>query len=304
MSEQIKRPSWLRKKGETVQTDSLETDFGSAKDLYEKGWQYYDGGIYDLAVECYLKSAEQGNADAQCNLGKCYYNGEGVKQDYEKAAEWYLKSAEQGDAEAQYNLGICYENGKGVKQDYEKAVEWCLKSAEQGHAEAQFKLGECYYDGEGVKQDYKKAVEWYLKSAEQGHAEAQYNLGICYEYGEGVKQNYKKAEEWYRKAAAQGHEEAIKKVNSDCCEDDRDVDEAKLENICNRVTDIIVVELGVNYDEVIWDASFEDDLECDPLDVIELIGEIEKEFGITIADEDAVQIETVGDLVMLIYNEM
>ncbi|MBO5800547.1 MAG: hypothetical protein J6R41_11085, partial [Paludibacteraceae bacterium] len=61
MSEQIKRPSWLRKNGETVQTDSLETDFGSAKDLYEKGWQYYDGGIYDLAVECYLKSAEQGN---------------------------------------------------------------------------------------------------------------------------------------------------------------------------------------------------------------------------------------------------
>ena len=38
MSEQIKRPSWLRKKGETVQTDSLETNFGSAKDLYEKGW--------------------------------------------------------------------------------------------------------------------------------------------------------------------------------------------------------------------------------------------------------------------------
>ena len=38
MSEQIKRPSWLRKKGETVQTDSLETDLGSAKDLYEKGW--------------------------------------------------------------------------------------------------------------------------------------------------------------------------------------------------------------------------------------------------------------------------
>ena len=70
MSEQIKRPSWLRKKGETVQTDSLETDFGSAKDLYEKGWQYYDGGIYDLAAECYLKAAEQGNATAQNNLGK------------------------------------------------------------------------------------------------------------------------------------------------------------------------------------------------------------------------------------------
>ena len=124
MSEQIKRPSWLRKKGETVQTDSLETDFGSAKDLYEKGWQYYDEGIYDLAAECYRKSAEQGLAEAQYVLGICYGCGVGVEQDYKKAVEWYHKSAEQGHAEAQYNLGNCYYNGEGVEQNYEKAVEW------------------------------------------------------------------------------------------------------------------------------------------------------------------------------------
>ena len=86
MSEQIKRPSWLRKKGETVQTDSLETDFGSAKDLFKKGWQYYDEGIYDLAAECYRKSAEQGLADAQYVLGFCYRYGEGVEQDYKKSS--------------------------------------------------------------------------------------------------------------------------------------------------------------------------------------------------------------------------
>ena len=100
MSEQIKRPSWLRKKGEIVQTDSLETDFGSAKDLYEKGWQYYDEGIYDLAAECYRKSAEQGLAETQYVLGICYKNGEGVEQDYKKAVEWYQKAAEQGHVDA------------------------------------------------------------------------------------------------------------------------------------------------------------------------------------------------------------
>ena len=100
MSEQIKRPSWLRKKGEIVQTDSLGTDFGSAKDLYEKGWQYYDEGIYDLATECYRKSAEQGDAEAQYNLGNCYRYGEGVEQNYEKAVEWYRKAAEQDYADA------------------------------------------------------------------------------------------------------------------------------------------------------------------------------------------------------------
>ena len=104
MSEQIKRPSWLRKKGETVQTDSLETDFGSAKDLYEKGHKYYNEGIYDLAVESYLKSAEQGYAKAQYGLGVCYESGEGVEQNQETAVEWYLKSAEQGYEKAAKKL--------------------------------------------------------------------------------------------------------------------------------------------------------------------------------------------------------
>ena len=42
----------------------------------------------------------------------------------------YTKSAEQGDATAQYNLGVCYYNGQGVAQDNKKAVYWFTKSAE------------------------------------------------------------------------------------------------------------------------------------------------------------------------------
>ena len=44
----------------------------------------------------------------------------------------YLKKAQRGDPEAQCNLGWCYENGKGVKQDWQKAVEWFTKAAQQG----------------------------------------------------------------------------------------------------------------------------------------------------------------------------
>ena len=80
----------------------------------------------------------------------------------------YLKKAQQGDPEAQFNLGWCYANGKGVKQDWQKAIEWFTKAAEQGSAVAQRNLGWCYEDGKGVKQDYKKAVEWYTKAAQQG----------------------------------------------------------------------------------------------------------------------------------------
>ena len=58
-----------------------------------------------------------------------------------------LQAAEQGDADAQYNLGVMYANGRGVRQDDAQAVQWYRKAAEQGDAEAQFNLGVMYADG-------------------------------------------------------------------------------------------------------------------------------------------------------------
>ena len=54
----------------------------------------------------------------------------------------YRKAAEQGDANAQYNLGVCYEKGEGVKKDLSQAVQWYRKAAEQGMPGAQSKLKE------------------------------------------------------------------------------------------------------------------------------------------------------------------
>jgi len=62
-----------------------------------------------------------------------YQIGKGVTQDYKQAIEWYTKSAEQGYARAQCNLGYMYDNGEGVTQDYKQAFKWLTKSAEQGH---------------------------------------------------------------------------------------------------------------------------------------------------------------------------
>ena len=47
--------------------------------------------------------------------------------------EELLAKAEKGDAEAQYQLGCCYYEGDGVEQNYEQAVYWWTKSAEQGN---------------------------------------------------------------------------------------------------------------------------------------------------------------------------
>lgn len=76
--------------------------------------------------------ANQGEAAAQHNLGVMYYQGEGVRQDYQKALEWYTKAANQGFSGAQYNLGVMYSQGKGVPQDYQKALEWYGKACDNG----------------------------------------------------------------------------------------------------------------------------------------------------------------------------
>lgn len=63
------------------------------------------------------------------------------------------------------------------------------------------------------------------------------------------------------------------------------------------VKSIIVDKLGVDAADVTSDASFTDDLGADSLDTVELIMEFEKEFDLTIPDEEAEKIATVGDAV-------
>lgn len=64
-----------------------------------------------------------------------------------------------------------------------------------------------------------------------------------------------------------------------------------------KITTIIVDKLGVDEDDINPEASFTNDLGADSLDTVELIMELEKEFDITIPDEDAENIATVGDAI-------
>ena len=71
----------------------------------------------------------------------------------------------------------------------------------------------------------------------------------------------------------------------------------------SKVESIIVEKLGVDESDIARDASFTDDLGADSLDTVELIMEFEKEFDITIPDEDAENIITVGDAVDYLEKE-
>jgi len=73
----------------------------------------------------------QGHAEAQCNLGVCYQDGDGVEQNLARAVELYQQAAEQGEAGAQYNLGVIYHSGSGVEKSLETAVQWWTKAAAQ-----------------------------------------------------------------------------------------------------------------------------------------------------------------------------
>ncbi|GAA0612517.1 acyl carrier protein [Virgibacillus siamensis] len=68
-------------------------------------------------------------------------------------------------------------------------------------------------------------------------------------------------------------------------------------DVFDRVKDIIVDRLDVDESKVTMEASFKDDLEADSLDVVELVMELEDEFDMEIADEEAEKINTVGDAV-------
>lgn len=84
----------------------------------------YLRGDYATALRLLRPLAEQGDGQAQNDLGIMYETGFGVTQDYLVAATWYRKAAEQGNPGGQYNLGALYERGNGVPQDYVQALKW------------------------------------------------------------------------------------------------------------------------------------------------------------------------------------
>jgi len=70
-----------------------------------------------------------------------------------------------------------------------------------------------------------------------------------------------------------------------------------MSEVADKVKAIIVDKLGVDETEVVETANFTNDLGADSLDTVELIMEFEKEFGVSIPDEEAQKIATVGDAI-------
>ena len=170
-----------------------------------------DDGMF-AKINQFRAAAEQGDAEAQFQLGTEYYlvhrsckkTGTFGPIDETEGVKWFRKAAEQGHAEAQYWLGICYSHGNVIPEDKAEGVKWYRKAAEQLHRGAMNSLGVAYQYGLGVPEDKVEAVRWYRKAAEQGCENAMRLLGSCYFDGDGVPKDKEEAVKWFRKSAEQG----------------------------------------------------------------------------------------------------
>ena len=72
--------------------------------------------------------------------------------------------------------------------------------------------------------------------------------------------------------------------------------------IFDKIKEILVEQLGIDEDDINMDSNFTDELNADSLDIVELVMAMEQEFGISIPDEEAERIRTVGDAVDFVKN--
>ena len=116
-------------------------------------------GNYSSAYAIFKKLADEGNAEAQSELGKIYERGLGVPQDLKASFFWHLKAASNGAVYSQYVVGDMYSNGIGCNVDDSLSIYWLEKAAQNGNLDSMLNLSIAYSGA-----DYERAYFWALKA--------------------------------------------------------------------------------------------------------------------------------------------
>jgi len=183
---------------------------GDAESENTLGLMYRDGtnGLrrdYARAVHYFRLAADQGNTNAEANLGVAFLFGHGVPKDAAQALHYFQLSAASGNSSAEAGLGFIYEFGDGVTADSAQALQHYLRSANSGNGYGQAGLGYLYETGAGVTRDYTTALQYFQLSASQGNSFGENDAGTLYEYGLGVPKNYAAALRDFQLSAQQGN---------------------------------------------------------------------------------------------------
>lgn len=138
----------------------------------------------DGSLALVIRSAAEGDADAQFNLAALLLDVPGVVQGDEEAAKWMTLAAKQGHLKAISRLGTLRRMGRGIPQDYASAAELHVIAASDGEPDARSGLA-----------DY---VDEIRKTALDGSALAALCLGKMYHRGLGVERDNREAMAWLR----------------------------------------------------------------------------------------------------------
>ena len=192
--------------------DDIQDDLDEADYSIEWAYSHDDDSnerIARKAVECYELCLKHDMPKAALDLGKLYYTGKIVEQNYQKAYELYQIAADAGLISAIRNCGYGFYYGQHQDIDYKKAYQYfSLGALLYDDANCLYKLGDMYLNGYGVAQNEDYAFMLYQRALSRckGNdrdaaciADAQLRVGKCYLNGIGTYKNIEKAYELLRK---------------------------------------------------------------------------------------------------------
>ncbi len=145
---------------------------GNSEAQYRMGKMYEGGrGVEPSVPEAkkwYQKAAAQGHVGARRRL-EALEGKPAQASSSSVALKWYQDKADEGDPDAQFNLGFMYETGFSIPRDDGRAAQWYELAAAKRNTPAQLRLGLMYLAGAGVKQSEIQAVKWLESAAERGN---------------------------------------------------------------------------------------------------------------------------------------
>lgn len=157
-----------------------------------------------------LIRANQGDPEAQVELGLYYLEHDQNKPNYRKAHRWLTLASDAGSGKAKFYLGYLYEIEQDfIDQDLEEAMRWYEIAANYGYAYALYHLGVLYYEGRYIPKNEVKAHLYFFRGAVQNDPDAQFMIGkyflsTAHRFGD-----FQQAINYFTLASEQGHQEAI-----------------------------------------------------------------------------------------------
>ena len=180
----------------------IAAELGHPNSQYNYARDMEDAKNFPEALRWYKEAAAVNNPNAWFKVGWYYFEGKGVEKDDAYAVSCFQKELAMDPTHmgAHNQLGKAYFFGRGVPQDYAKAFQLLTVAYDQKSTWGVYYLGKCCFEGWGTPQDYAKA-RMFLEQVDWTNYDTFYMLGYIYGHGlGGVAEDIPKAVAYLQKA--------------------------------------------------------------------------------------------------------